>query len=337
MNFLWKKFIHFPQSGFSMMELLISVGLVGMVALGGIELLTNQNGIKNYVNTRYEETEILQGMSERLSDISLCTANLKGLQSGDVLTSGIELTSGAPIFPIGVAIPNHKIQIERLTLIEKSAPSRPGAGVFTLEVDFRRIKKGPGAKISKREIMILANLDASGTITSCLGDPAQTKDRFLSEHCLSIGGVYNPGNQKCNLSPDFNKEHWHSVSKFYLNRQVQISTEEAINEMRAEIDRDYIRKDVAMLCPAGKAPKSIINGQPICVDAITAAPPTTPTLVCSGSNSRLVYKSENPWPFACRSKTQTRICSNGKWGSWRPTFPGYNYTKCKSSLFGSTP
>ncbi len=303
------------EMGFTLIEIVISLGILGIIALGGLSMMKIQNQSASFIEVHNKEIEIIRNLSFKLYEGNICTHNFKGKKNGDTILS-FELESGATLYDVGTPLANGTIQIDGLTLKEKSVPVTPGEGIFTLEVAFSRTKKeASGAKSIIKELLIVAQVDAAGAVIKCLNDTEIPVD----QSCSSIGGTYNLASKQCILSTPFTLAQDEAVSKFYFDDNLTKIIEARKDAFRAEMLRNYLRKDVPLSCSGGKVLQSIVNGNAICVDAGTTAAPIS----CSGNSSRLMYQYSSG--KSCPYETQTRICSAGSWGPWSGS---YSYTSC---------
>src|SRR5690606_25410356 len=70
-----KNFFNIGNAGVSLVELLISVGMLGGVAITVSELMRQTGDVTSKVRTRYDESEFLMGLHDKLMQPTICEKN----------------------------------------------------------------------------------------------------------------------------------------------------------------------------------------------------------------------------------------------------------------------
>lgn len=207
------------QQGFSLVELMVATGVLGLLALALSQLTTNQMKSVKTVEKKFETTTVLEDIRTVLSDQESCSAtflnmNAKNTAAG-VATSILRMVGGAPVVrfqsnaayataPSYGGAANVRIHSFRLNDSAASVEAPTGSeGTTHLIVVFHgddptKPNKTYASKIEKR---IALNVRTNGTngIVNCSAAVADNSENDFNLVCQGIGGT--PNQPDCDLAP----------------------------------------------------------------------------------------------------------------------------------------
>ncbi|MCM2324097.1 MAG: prepilin-type N-terminal cleavage/methylation domain-containing protein [Oligoflexia bacterium] len=218
------------KKGFSLVELLVVVGLLGIVALGTASLLTHnmnaQRGIslKSEVQTTAGQVRLMMATSAGCKKVfSVGTPNAPDFSISALptttLPSAVEFdlgsittdTLGATLSPGTAVVPG--LALDTIKLIVKP-PVQADEYLASLKLTFKRTGAGIGAPILTETIPLYfrvgpdpANPTTKKEILDCWEKPAMIEPKSV---CTDLGGVWleatQPGRQmpspRCNMTQD---------------------------------------------------------------------------------------------------------------------------------------
>lgn len=190
------------KKGFSLLEVVISLGIVGINALAFMHLQSQfvQSNSQSKVLSSISEVEKV--IEKTLKDDASCSVNLKDKKEGDEFSD----------LKLGVVDPNNSenyVSLNKLALendlgngvsIEKYMIVTKGNYDY-LEVSFAlsENKKKLGVNNLKKRFLINTIKGASGTIESCSGEVADKRKLAATFTCESNRAVLNPVTGECDL------------------------------------------------------------------------------------------------------------------------------------------
>lgn len=218
------------QSGFSLIQVMVSAALMGILSLGFMQM--NQSQIKNQkgLESAVEVNSLHSTITRSLISDSVCdtTFAAKSIASGTNIPtiiggSGVELfkADGSKVYGGTVAI--NSINIERVSdLGDVSQPQRE----VTLKIEYEKranILKVRDPASGNREFQTRDKLltlhmavdpnQPSMPFVKCNSDlnnaieqgVTKAVDRAIEKVCVGLGGSYDPGTSTCDISNDYIK------------------------------------------------------------------------------------------------------------------------------------
>lgn len=189
----------FGIKGFSLVEVMVAVGITGILSLVVAQMMKNQNEVMTHSEAKGEELEIYSQIRTVLARKDACEATFKGSSMGDQL-SVIRNSSTNIVFEVGNTYGNRALKLDGLILKNQNIPTSGGLGEAILEIKTTRLKKDNGQKEMTREIMLQVNADASGTVIECYSQINNTIETAKAEMCEAIKGIYDPSTGLCDLN-----------------------------------------------------------------------------------------------------------------------------------------
>jgi prepilin-type N-terminal cleavage/methylation domain-containing protein len=223
----------FYQAGFSLVEIMIAVGLLGMISLGVLQLSKQATRVQKGTTQKFETTSIISLITNTLKDPKACE-NTFGLTSpggakvpvgAGQLVSEIKDKSNKTILkancPSGALDPcifgkgnEERTLVKSIYIKEYNNPAAPyynAASQSTLEIELIQgsaigkwdtmtpeertyaLSQTTGQLKTIKRIVIATTLNTSNEILSCITD----KSDFLTGACDQFQGKYFEAERKC--------------------------------------------------------------------------------------------------------------------------------------------
>ncbi len=196
------------SKGFSLVEVMLAVGLLGIVSLGtsaAFQYTTNSEinvrAISDF-NSMFSETQIA------IADFKSCTGNLKtkklpnlGEQPKEITISNLD-ANGVPTTDLVKAgtIYSNMLTVTSVTIESKSRLT-PTKSLAEIKISGLKNGEAMGSKEMSQTIPIMTYVDGDNNITSCYGNNATgdvigTQEQFC-EIQQGSDFFFNPDTQKC--------------------------------------------------------------------------------------------------------------------------------------------
>ena len=186
------------QKGFTLLEIMVAVGLMGALSLAGMQLFKNQTAAQRNVEANYEVVAILNQIRSVLNRTENCTRTFSaGFRPDGTSTPGAptflqkERMDGSGwdrLYEVGVGQPgNIKIVEYRL--------SKPATGFAANEAKLSIVfSKGKGAirEESIKALKMVYTLNASGNILTCYAFNSAS-DTLWVQSTVDPNDIYYPG------------------------------------------------------------------------------------------------------------------------------------------------
>ena len=193
-------FIH-KQVGFSIVEMMVTLGVLGVMSLGIMKLMENSNKAARSIEVKDEISQLHRQISDVLASPNSCEASLSGKTIGTTVPVIYQMINGAPSakFSIGQKI-GGKVEIKAMKVKSVNANGNGSQGLATLEVSFNKIGSVFGGQDIKKEISLNVNLCLKNILTGA------TSSAILSQ-CTGSGkkliqGPYDWNNSKWGVCQD---------------------------------------------------------------------------------------------------------------------------------------
>lgn len=180
------------QAGVSLVELLISVAMLGGVALTVAELMRQTGQVTSKTRTRYDESEFLTILHNKLMQPAVCEKNFvigdpatKASFTNDELLD----TDNSVLAQVG----DQYGENQDLTLTAISSTYEATSSWIKVNFTFTKAKVANlSPQTITRSLMIFAEVDATGDVERCLGSSLSVKDSVWDLACkaneLATGG-----------------------------------------------------------------------------------------------------------------------------------------------------
>ncbi len=201
------------DAGFSLAELVVAVGVVGVISIGIIQLVEKQSKIQKKAEIDFEVNSLSTSIAQYLRSSDNCKATLTGV--GTIINNRsipaiIRVKRGggtSKIFKVGEKYAKGSVTLKKITVTDLVTNPSPipagmtGFGELFLQVDFdlkSKIISFNKASISKK-IPLKVSLDSGLQIVQCNSATEDAYSSSLIEGCTSIGGTFNSSTGKCIL------------------------------------------------------------------------------------------------------------------------------------------
>jgi prepilin-type N-terminal cleavage/methylation domain-containing protein len=189
------------KNGFSLVEILVVIGLMGAVSLVTLKMVETQQGAVKYTEVRLNEIELYRQIQLNLSMRSSCkeTFVTRGPVGGVLVTAaGVNVNAiyQSPPTPIPAGYVGKKIveagkeyegfKVSQLRLTSEDPSTFGSLGNATLEIYTERLFKGV-PKTQKKKMGINVVTSAAGLIEDCYVD----EDALMKSMCESLDGTWD--------------------------------------------------------------------------------------------------------------------------------------------------
>ncbi len=163
------------QSGFSLSSVLVSAGLLGVIALGVVRLSKQSNQVSRDFMGKMDTTAVINQIRQHLSDKDNCTESFQGVNA--INGTGVSLlriknNTGSFIdrYPINTTVGQGGIKIMSFSLRDPGVAGDDvdvaTEGTTYLEVEFDIGKAAHRSRLVKR-ITLKVNVDGSNNVVDC--------------------------------------------------------------------------------------------------------------------------------------------------------------------------
>lgn len=222
----WK----FNDSGFSLVEIMVAVGMVGALSLVVMTLKKDTATSTKRLEIASEIVTLHNAIGQILLDEAACTNTLSGRDvTGAVAVPNVVTAGGANLYSVGSTYGNGTVLLQAATAqivggTKTAITAEPGKSRANVRMRFnyRRVSALiTGNTDLQREIIVSAKMNtASEVVESCYSTEGDAIQEAMKKSCEAIEGTYDAANEKCDL------KHYH-VGSSDLNS--------------AAVSRDWIR------------------------------------------------------------------------------------------------
>lgn len=201
-----KKHRVFSNNGFSLIEIMIAAGLIGIISAAIMSMTTAQQKQMRLLEQKSETIDLKNTLAKLFYDPAICTSQLLNLQLIPNATSfndqaivSISPIVAGPVASISTALPNSAtgIKVDGLHL-QNFVLIKPQFYKSTLKVNFD--KNSTIIALNPVTLGLLIRVNAANQIISC--ESLDIKEK----HCLELGGTWNAITLVCN--PAFVVSGW---------------------------------------------------------------------------------------------------------------------------------
>lgn len=182
-----------------MIELVISAGLVGVLAMFIANLATQQNKILTHAEAKSQELEIYNQIRIVLLGKEACEETLRGAALGSSITE-IKNSAGSALFNVGEVYGNNNLELVGLEILNDTVPLGGGLGEAILRINTNRVKQRAGIKFMTHDLMLRVTSDSGNNITECFSDDSGIIQTAKHEMCESMGGIFDISTHDCDIA-----------------------------------------------------------------------------------------------------------------------------------------
>lgn len=191
MNYFWTSYKKFFSalskrrfSGVSLVELLISVGMLGGVALTVSELMRQSGQVTSKTRTRFDESEYLMQLHNKLTQPSICEKNFPlgtAAEKASFTDDSILDLDDSILARVGDVYGEG----QDLTIASLSSTYTAGTSWINVNIGFNKAKtESLSPQVITRSIRIFAEVDG-GNVTRCLGSSLSVESSTWDLACDS--------------------------------------------------------------------------------------------------------------------------------------------------------
>lgn len=230
------------NQGFSLVEVMVAAGMLGLLAMAGVKLMQNQNQAMKTIETKSEYNGIMNDIRTILADSNSCRTTLGGLnakttpvgaiwQITQVVQTGAGPTNiarytGNANWQQAPAYGNGKIRIVGIRLddsatdVETTSGPGPTVGTTNLVITFTAGLNTQSKQLETFDKNLKLNVTTTaGTtnINDCNSTVADNSLNDMTKACASLNGTYNQATERCILvSHPSTPANFSAVSTQYL-------------------------------------------------------------------------------------------------------------------------
>jgi prepilin-type N-terminal cleavage/methylation domain-containing protein len=296
--------------GFTLVEILISLGILSIISYGIMQLTDNANRSQKGLELKDNLRQVHQEVTELLSNQRNCFTSLNGKKKGDSVAT-LYRTSNTPVpyFFINQEIGRTNIFIESMTIKDIDLNGSDGSNAqAVLKVNYKKdMKKAIGASTSSKEIKINANICSLSIIqkptlqllqTSCIGANKKFIDGMkpwngqywgLCQDCSSVSSVTSPI-ATCQASGSmggFDGDS-NSAQMTCLSLGGVFDTSDSTCKFDGQQLSEYIQSQIANSvdttpanCTGGQVQLAVVNGKIKITCTNSPTPTATPQVACT--------------------------------------------------------
>lgn len=187
------------KKGFSLTELVVALGIMGIASLGVMDLIENQNEMTSYSKTRGEEETLAKTTRLNLLKASQCNDNLAGVLVPSNIAS-IDDSKGRVAISVDdfFGTSSNKVTLSGLSItpLPGNAPAE-GDNLVFFNIAMTRELDGKMPITTTKSFLLRVELDASNRIMRCNTSVATVAGNLAQNHCSSTNGIWNAGASTC--------------------------------------------------------------------------------------------------------------------------------------------
>lgn len=192
-----KSFI--THNGFSLVEILIAVGLLGIISVGVMTLSKNMSTTFTQSEVRLSEIEVKQAMVTTLADRAACKKTFEGKNIGE-LVSAVKVAGGNAIFKTDEVYANRSIKILEMKTVDTGMTGSDGLRTVNFVVTFQKNRKN--LEYQTKGLTIPLRVKAASAISpivDCYSDSEEIVNTAKEEVCLALAGNWDSATMTCSL------------------------------------------------------------------------------------------------------------------------------------------
>ena len=224
--------------GFSLAEVMVAAGLIGGLSLALLQMTKTQGEVQKRSEVSFEITSMSSAIAQNLLNSDACTATFV---AGTVVADGLIIPDiknrrGDILYNTGTVYGNNQLQINQITLTNLVLGVGAGPnqyGEVNLDITFEKLSRLiKGNKIITKSFPVKLEVDGAGGLVKCYSATENAIATAKDQSCSSIGGVFNPATDNCNLSS-------HNVASPLSNSDA-VSTQSLNDYVIGVLDPKYV-------------------------------------------------------------------------------------------------
>lgn len=170
------------KRGISLVELLVSVAMVGGLALAIAELMRQTGQVTSKNRTRYDESEFLMVLHNKLMQPAVCEKNFPVGDPAAVNSIASLLDTDNSVL---AAVGSIYGENEDLEITAMSSTHDANSSWLKVNIEFTKQKTTSGPQVINRSLLVFAEVDGSGDIVRCLGSSLSVEDSAWDLACTN--------------------------------------------------------------------------------------------------------------------------------------------------------
>lgn len=168
--------------GISLVELLVSVAMLGGLGLAVGELMRQSGQVTSKNRTRYDESEFLMVLHSKLMQPSVCEKNFPvGADAAVASIASLLDTDNSVLAQVGSTYGEN----QDLTISAMSSTHDASSSWLKINITFTKAKSTTGPQTISRSLLIFAEVDGAGKIERCLGSALSVEDSAWDLACTN--------------------------------------------------------------------------------------------------------------------------------------------------------
>ncbi|WP_127714909.1 tail fiber domain-containing protein [Halobacteriovorax sp. HLS] len=189
------------NKGFSLAEVVVAAGLLGVVSLGVMRLVDNMMKSQKTFETQSEVTLVTNGIAQTLTNEKACENTFTGINlAANTSVGSIQNSNAADVFVVGSQYGNRKVILTGLDVenISLASDGTSKVGTFDLVIGIQKTSNvAQGAQNLRKVVTLSVVTDLADNFVGCFNSAAGA----TKNSCENIGGTFNSASQSCDLVP----------------------------------------------------------------------------------------------------------------------------------------
>lgn len=198
------------QQAFSLVEVMLVMGLMGMAALVFISMQKMQARGQATAATQFEIFNLVQDIQLTLLNSKACMETLNGItlnKDEPTPINVIKNSQGAERFQVGVSTQGSKVTLNSLDLKATDLVfDEIGAGLVDLNIVIdKNSAQAQGTKTVRHRVPLFIAIDEENNVVDCFSTYEAAVLKAKEEMCKDLGGIYS--DKKCqSIAPKLNDQ-----------------------------------------------------------------------------------------------------------------------------------
>lgn len=193
-----RKFLRLSCSGFSLLELVIVVGVAGVVLLAMSTSLVDMVKSQNSYRLQSSVTQLHSEINAHFVNTDTCIRTFQGVNlsnGSEIPINAILYADGTPKYSLDTPYANDTVSISRMTLHytpgDLAAPAPPGTGEARLDIYYRSVIQVLGPKdLKPRSVVIKTTKDlVSNAVTGCIAT-SSASDSLWNRSTSDVNNIF---------------------------------------------------------------------------------------------------------------------------------------------------
>lgn len=275
------------SKGFSLLEMIVVLGLMGIASMGVLQITTNMTKSTKTSEIGLEINSVVNSITQNLLNSGACTNTFKdaGVISDGLEISDIKNRTGQTLFDKVAKYGNNRLKIAGLQVnaLTMKAPD-PGVnkkyGEYRLQIKMEKLGTGyHGAKIVTKNIPLQGEFNLTNNLLKCYSSTEDAVYTAKKESCEDVGGTWNIASDSCELSKS-------------KSRNIAASTED-LNDQIEDLKNTYLKNNYVAKAGDTMTGALTISGNDLTAKNVNSTADLKASgKVCVGTNCRDFSKQE---------------------------------------------